>query len=224
MAAVLPDAFRQAMKQSLENARRGFETLMTANEAASNAQAMFLPPQSGVATLVREMARMTRSNVDANFSAAQRLVDVENAEQVQRVYIEYMQEGMTALSRQMQEIGSLTTQTVKAEGGDSIDPAGSITDSEPSVMAAPSSGIEPRAAAPTQHPQVARTPKRDRKPAPTQERQAKPSMPSNAANLAKKKPKARVAATRVSEKNKTSGKAGPKGGARRSSRKKTKRV
>jgi len=77
MAALLPEAFRQAAKLNLENARKSFDMLMVASENAWSIEAKLLPPQSGVATLVQETSRLARSNVDSNFDAAQKLIDAE---------------------------------------------------------------------------------------------------------------------------------------------------
>ncbi len=105
MAAALPKAFRQTMKLGLETTRRGFETLMTANEAAWKGR---LPSsQVGIAVLVQEMTKLTRNNVDANLRVAEKLTDAESAEQAFGLYVEHMQERMTALMAQWQEIGNL---------------------------------------------------------------------------------------------------------------------
>jgi len=108
MTAVLPEAFRRAAKLNLENARRGFDMLMAASEKAWSDEARPLPSQSGVAALVQEMTRLARSNVDANFDAAQKLIDAEDFERAFRLCVEHMQERLTAFTRQLQEVSSLT--------------------------------------------------------------------------------------------------------------------
>jgi len=53
MTVVLPEAFRQAAKLNLENARKSFDMLMAASENAWSIEAKLLPPQSGQQHLFR---------------------------------------------------------------------------------------------------------------------------------------------------------------------------
>jgi Phasin protein len=123
MAAVLPENFRQALKLSLEDARRNFETLITASEKTWTAEGTLLPSQSGIAALFQEMSKLARSNVDANFRAAQKLADAESAEHAFRLYVEHMHERMAALTQQLQELGSLTAKAVRTPADDKPVPA-----------------------------------------------------------------------------------------------------
>jgi hypothetical protein len=117
VAAALPKAFRQTMKLGLETTRRGFETLMTANEAAWKAEKRLPSSQGGIAVLVQEMTKLTRSNVDANLRVAEKLTDAESAEQAFGLYVEYMQERMTAFMGQWQEIGNLCARLAETPNG-----------------------------------------------------------------------------------------------------------
>ncbi len=132
MAAALPKAIRQTMKLGLETTRRGFETLMTANEAAWKKR---LPSsQAGIAVLIQEMTKLTRSNVDANLRVAEKLTDAESAEQALGLYVEHMQERMTAFMGQWQEIGSLFARLVETPD------AGETPSGEPAVPQSEGSG------------------------------------------------------------------------------------
>jgi len=140
MAAALPKAFRQTMKLGLETTRRGFETLMNANEAAWRAEKRLPSSQGGIAVLVEQMTKLTRSNVDANLRVAEKLTDAESAEQAFGLYVEYMHERMTAFMGQWQEIGDLCARlaetpdgTEKPDGAEMPDAGETPAPSEPAV-------------------------------------------------------------------------------------------
>lgn len=101
----LPEVFRRAMELSLQNARQGVEMLLTANEKAWTATGA---PQSSIPALVQEMTKLARSNLDANFRAAQQLTNASSGEEALRLYMEYLQERQTALTRQLHELGRVS--------------------------------------------------------------------------------------------------------------------
>ena len=101
----LPEVFRRAMELSLQNARQGVEMLLTANEKAWTATGA---PQSSIPALVQEMTKLARSNLDANFRAAQQLTNASSGEEALRLYMEYLQERQTAFTRQLHELGRVS--------------------------------------------------------------------------------------------------------------------
>jgi hypothetical protein len=205
MAAVLPEAFRQAAKLNLENARKSFDMLMAASENAWSIEAKLLLPQSGVATLVQEMSRLARSNVDANFDAAQKLIDADNFGQAFRLCVEHMQNRHAAFTRQLQEVQSLAA--------DKKAPATETTDHQRQTSAqTPASPNHYRGVAPAPKGKGRKVSRSRQTTAPTLAAGAKQASGQTKSRTAA----AQATAPRVSETKESSRKVSPKGSKRKS--------
>jgi hypothetical protein len=212
MPAVLPEAFRRAAKFNLENARRGFDMLMAASERAWSDEARPLLSQSGVAALVQEMTRLARSNVDANFDAAQKLIDAEDFERAFRLCVEHMQERLTAFTRQLQEVSSLTP--------DKAAPTTQTEDRQRQTSRQVRSIGEETTAAAKHQSDDAPTPKKKHREA-ARSRQTTPPTFADTLDIRQTKAgtaAARTTAPRVIETKGSSRKVSPKGGKRETSR------
>jgi len=97
------------------------------------------------------MSRLARSNVDANFDAAQKLIDAENFGQAFRLCVEHMQDRLAAFTRQLQEVQSLAA--------DKEAPATETTDHQRQTSARPESAYEQTSASPNHYREVAPAPK-----------------------------------------------------------------
>jgi len=225
MAAALPKAFRQTMKLGLETTRRGFETLMAANEAAWKAEKCLPSSQGGIAVLVQEMTKLTRSNVDANLRVAEKLTDAESAEQAFGLYVEYMHERMTAFMGQWQEIGNLCAKLAKTPDGRETPDGAEMPDTEktpaPSEPAVPPLSNQGSSSEPSFGKQADRTtngsgthkPQKTHKPVRATQTKASKPAPEAAS------PRTATRATAAQIKSPSRGSSKPKGGPNKTGRK-----
>ena len=78
MKAEIPQALRELMKMSIEQAMRAFETFVSTSEKAW--KSLETSPPNGRATLFAlnaKIAEITRQNVEANFALAMKLAEFE---------------------------------------------------------------------------------------------------------------------------------------------------
>jgi phasin len=97
----IPAEMRAFAEQSVQQAKKAFDDLMTATQQA-------VSTLEGHATSVREMQRkvvaFSERNVAASLDFAQRLLQAKDADDVVKLHADYVKKQMQVLSEQAQEI------------------------------------------------------------------------------------------------------------------------
>lgn len=113
--AEMPESMRNIMKASIDQARKAFESFISASQQAmTNFEAPGgNPAMDGLKQFNEKVAEFTRKNADANFQFAMKLADARQVTDVVEMQSGYMRERMDAYAKQLEELRSLTTQIVQ---------------------------------------------------------------------------------------------------------------
>jgi hypothetical protein len=112
--AEMPESVRSIMKASIDQARKAFETFISASQQAmSNFEGPTNPATDGLKQLNEKMAEYTRMNADANFRFALKLADAKQINEVIEMQNNYVRELMESYAKQMEEIRALTVRVVQ---------------------------------------------------------------------------------------------------------------
>lgn len=106
----VPHEMRTFAEQSVEQARKAFDSFMTAaRNAASSIEGQTSVAQSGAKDIRQKAMKFAEKNVAASFEFAQKLVHAKDVEEVARLQTEFVQRQMQALAEQTQELGQTAT-------------------------------------------------------------------------------------------------------------------
>ncbi len=112
--AEMPESVRSIMKASIDQARKAFETFISASQqAVANYEGPTNPATDGLKQLNEKMAEYTRMNADANFRFALKLADAKQINEVIEMQNNYVRELMESYAKQMEEIRALTVRVVQ---------------------------------------------------------------------------------------------------------------
>ncbi len=112
--AEMPESMRSMMKASIDQARKAFETFISASQQAmSNFDTPAAPGMDGLKQLNEKIAEYTRMNADANFRFAMKLADAKQVNEVIEMQSHYVREIMDTYSKQLEEIRSLSSKVVQ---------------------------------------------------------------------------------------------------------------
>jgi hypothetical protein len=112
--AEMPESVRSIMKASIDQARKAFETFISASQQAmSSFEAPANPATDGLKQLNEKIAEYTRMNADSNFRFALKLADAKQINEVIEMQTHYVREIMEAYAKQMEDIRSLTVRLVQ---------------------------------------------------------------------------------------------------------------
>jgi phasin len=132
--AEMPESVRNIMKASIDQARKAFDTFISASqktmagfEGASN------PTTDGLKQLNDKIAEFTRMNAEANFKFAMKLADAKQFSDVLEMQNSHARELMDTFARQLEELRELTTTVVKQS-------AQNVTANMPNMPGMPGSG------------------------------------------------------------------------------------
>ncbi len=109
----MPEPMRQVMKSSIEQARKAFETFISASQQAmANIDTSSAPASHSMKMLNQKIAEFTRANAEANFDLALRLADAKEMKDVIELQNEHVRHQMDAFAQQLEELRRLTTEVV----------------------------------------------------------------------------------------------------------------
>jgi phasin len=113
MKAEIPQALRELMKMSIEQARRAFETFVSTSEKTWKSLEASSPSGGGqLYALNAKIAEITRLNAEANFALAMRLAEAKDVNQAIEVQGEHLRKQMESFVHQLEEMRDLTAQMI----------------------------------------------------------------------------------------------------------------
>jgi phasin len=113
MKAEIPDALRELMKMSIEQARRAFEAFVSTSEKTWKSLEASSPSGRGqLYALSGKIAEITRLNAEANFALAMRLAEAKDVNQAIEVQGEHLRKQMESFVHQREEMRDLTAQMI----------------------------------------------------------------------------------------------------------------
>jgi phasin len=111
----IPRDMRAFAEQSVEQARRAFDSFMTAaQKAASNLEGQTSAVQTSAKDVRQKAMTFAEKNVAVSFEFAQKLLHAKDIEEVTRLQTEFVQRQMQALAEQAQELGQSATRAAMA--------------------------------------------------------------------------------------------------------------
>ncbi|NJM35179.1 MAG: hypothetical protein HC850_11255 [Rhodomicrobium sp.] len=113
--AEMPESMRNIMKASIDQARKAFETFISAShQVMSNFEgAPSNPATDGLKQLNEKIAEYTKMNADANFRFAMKLTDAKQLNEVIELQNGYVRDLMDTYAKQLEELRSLTAKVVQ---------------------------------------------------------------------------------------------------------------
>ena len=110
----MPETVRNIMKASIDQARKGFETFISASQQMmTNFEGTPNPATDGMKQLNEKIAEFTRLNADANFRFAMKLTDAKQLHDLVDIQNHHVRELMDSYAKQLEELRSLTTKIVQ---------------------------------------------------------------------------------------------------------------
>src|SRR5262245_6707958 len=114
MSAEVPQAVRELMKLSIDQARRGFETFVATSEKAwkslETASAAGAP---GLFALNAKIVEITRLNAEANFALAAKLAEAKDVPHAIELQSQHVKRQMELFVRQLEEMRDLATRMIE---------------------------------------------------------------------------------------------------------------
>jgi len=110
----VPEAVRDLMKMSIEQAKCAFETFAGTSEKAwksldTNSQSA----RTGIKSLNDKIGDIMRSNAEANFALALKLTESKDVVQALELQSDQARKQMDAFAKQLEEIRDLATQVIQ---------------------------------------------------------------------------------------------------------------
>ena len=101
----VPSEMRHFAERSVEQARKAFDSVMSATRGAfSTFEGQAAAAQTGAKDLQRKAVACAEHNVDASFEFAQRLLGAKSVEEVVQLHSDYVKEQMKTLGEQATEL------------------------------------------------------------------------------------------------------------------------
>ena len=114
MKPEVPEAIRDLMKMSIEQAQRAFETFAAASEKTwKSLETSSQSARAGIKSLNEKIGDISRSNAEANFALALKLAESKDIAQAMELQSEHARKQMEAFGRQLEEIRDLATQVIQ---------------------------------------------------------------------------------------------------------------
>jgi len=114
MKPEVPEAIRDLMKMSIEQAQRAFETFAATSEKTwKSLETSSQTARAGIKSLNEKIGDITRSNAEANFALALKLAESKDIAQAMELQSEHARKQMEAFGRQLEEIRDLATQVIQ---------------------------------------------------------------------------------------------------------------
>jgi phasin len=102
----VPDEMRAFAEQSVDQARKAFDNVMTAAQSAASAiEGQTTAAQAGAKDVQRKALAFAEHNVDASFEFARKLLAARDGEEVMELHTDYAKTQVQTLGKQAQELG-----------------------------------------------------------------------------------------------------------------------
>ena len=102
----IPPEMRSFAEQSVEQARKAFDTVMNAAQSAvSSFEGQAAAAQAGAKDVQRKAFAFAEHNVDASFEFAQKLLSAKTGEEMVKMHADYVKSQMETLGEQARELG-----------------------------------------------------------------------------------------------------------------------
>jgi phasin len=112
----VPSEMRAFAEQSVEQAKKAFDSVMTAAQSAASAiEGQTVAAQAGAKDVQRKAVAFAERNVDASFDFARKLVAAKDSEEVMKLHADYVKAHMQALSDQAHELGQTAARATGAK-------------------------------------------------------------------------------------------------------------
>jgi phasin len=116
----VPPEIRKFAEQSVQQAQKAFDDLMTATQrAVSTFEGHANSAQSTAVELQRKVVGYSERNVRASLEFAQKLVQAKGAEDVLKLHSDYVKTQIQALAEQAQDIAQQAAKAAKPPGNGS---------------------------------------------------------------------------------------------------------
>lgn len=113
--AEMPESVRNIMKSSIEQAKKAFDTFISASEKAMGGlDSSSSVTSEGLKTLNEKIAEFTKANANANFRYAMKLADAKQFSEVVEMQNAHVREMMDSFTKQMEELRELMTGVMKS--------------------------------------------------------------------------------------------------------------
>ena len=113
----VPPEMRKFAEQSVQQARKAFDELMTATQrAASTFESHASSAQTAAIELQRKVVGYSERNVAASLEFAQRLLQAKAPEDVMKLHADYVKAQMQALAEQARDIAQHAAKAAKPAG------------------------------------------------------------------------------------------------------------
>jgi phasin len=114
---LLPPEMRAFAEQSVQNAQKAFDQLMSATQrAVSTFEGQATTARSSVLGLHQKVLGFSERNVAAAFEFAQRLLHAKDGEEVVRLHAEFVKAQVQALTEQARELTQHAASASKPKG------------------------------------------------------------------------------------------------------------
>ena len=102
----IPPEMRSFAEQSVEQAKKAFDSVMTAAQRAASAlEGQATASQAGARDVQRKAVAFAEHNVDASFDFARRLLAAKDAEEMMRLHADFVKTQIQVLAEQVRELG-----------------------------------------------------------------------------------------------------------------------
>jgi phasin len=102
----VPPEMLSFAEQSVEQAKKAFDSVMTAAKSAASAiEGQTVAAQAGAKDMQRKAVAFAEHNVDVSFDFATRLLAAKDGEEVMQLHADYVKTQMQALGDQARELG-----------------------------------------------------------------------------------------------------------------------
>lgn len=125
----MPEPMRQVMKSSIEQARKAFETFISASQQAmASIDTSSTPASHSMKMLNQKIAEFTKANAEANFDLAMKLADAHDMKDIVELQNQHVRQQMDTFAQQLEELRRLTTEVVtEAASKAGTPPTGGMT-------------------------------------------------------------------------------------------------
>jgi phasin len=113
----VPEAVRDLMKMSIEQAKRAFDTFVSTSEKTwRSLENTSQSTRAGLQTLNSKIAEITRANVEANFALAMKLAESKDVSQAMEFQSQHVRHQMEQFVQQLEEMRDLAAQIIQDSG------------------------------------------------------------------------------------------------------------
>ena len=112
--AEVPESIRTIMKSGIEQARKAFDSFVSASENMMHGiETPSNPVADNLKSINEKIAAFTRQNAEANFNLAMKLAGAHQLSDIVEIQNTHMREQMEMFSRQIEEMRELTVKALK---------------------------------------------------------------------------------------------------------------